>query len=135
MPLIWVDNIEALTRKNETFRTAIWTGQHSQLTVMSLDPGEEIGLEVHPEVDQFLRLEQGRARVEVGRAKDDLSEAYDLEEDWAFLVPAGTWHNVVNTGDTQLKLYTIYAPPNHPPGTIHATKAEADEAERAEHSA
>lgn len=133
MPLIWVGNMEAQTRENVSFRTVIWTGKHSQLTVMSLEPGEEIGLEIHPEVDQFLRLEQGRARVDVGRTKDDLGETYEVEEDWAFLVPAGTWHNVVNTGDTQLKLYTIYSPSNHPPQTVHATKADAEAAERAEH--
>lgn len=129
MPLIWVANIEGETRGNTTFRTALWTGKHSQLTVMSLRPGENIGLEVHPEVDQFLRLEQGTARVDVGPARDELSESYDVGEDWAFIVPAGTWHNVTNAGDTELKLYTIYSPPNHPPHTVHKTKAEAEAAE------
>ena len=132
MNLIWIKNIEDETRSNTTFRTALWTGKHSQLTVMSLGPGEEIGLEVHPNVDQFLRLEEGRARVEIGASQEDLSETYDAEEDWAFIVPAGTWHNVINTGDGNLKLYTIYSPPNHPAGTVHATKADADAAEPAE---
>lgn len=132
MDLIWIKNIEEETRSNTTFRTALWTGKHSQLTVMSLGPGEQIGLEVHPDVDQFLRLEEGRARVEVGKSRDDLSETYEVEEDWAFIVPAGTWHNVINTGDGDLKLYTIYSPPNHPPGTVHATKADADAAEHTE---
>jgi mannose-6-phosphate isomerase-like protein (cupin superfamily) len=129
MALIWVANIEEETTRNTTFRTALWTGKHSQLTVMSLGPGEDIGLEVHPEVDQFLRLEQGKARVDVGPARDELSESHDVGEDWAFIVPAGTWHNVTNTGDTELKLYTIYSPPNHPEGTVHTTKAEAEAAE------
>lgn len=133
MDLIWVKNIEQETRTNSTFRTALWTGKHSQLTVMSLPPGEEIGLEVHPEIDQFFRLEAGRARVEVGTARDDLSETHDVEGDWAFIVPAGTWHNVINIGDSDLKLYTIYSPPNHPPGTVHATKADAEAAEHGEH--
>lgn len=133
MDLIWDTNIEQETRTNRSFRTALWTGKHSQLTVMSLPPGEEIGLEVHPDVDQFFRLEAGRARVEVGTARDDLSETHDVEDDWAFIVPAGTWHNVINTGDSELKLYTIYSPPNHPPGTVHATKADADAAEHTEH--
>jgi mannose-6-phosphate isomerase-like protein (cupin superfamily) len=133
MALIWAENIEDLTRANDTFRTVVWTGEHSQLTVMSIEPGDEIGLEVHPHLDQFFRLEEGEARVEVGRSKDDLSEAHDVRADWAFVVPAGTWHNVVNTGATRLKLYSIYSPPNHPAGTVHVTKAEADAAEHAEH--
>lgn len=131
MNLIWMKNIEEETRSNTTFRTALWTGKHSQLTVMSLGPGEEIGLEVHPDVDQFFRLEEGKARVEVGTSRQDLSEAHEVSEDWAFIVPAGTWHNVINTSEGDLKLYTIYSPPNHPPGTTHATKADADAAELA----
>lgn len=133
MALIWVKNIEEETGANTTFRTALWTGKHSQLTVMSLGAGAEIGLEVHPDVDQFFRLEQGSARVEVGNTRDELSETYEVKDDWAFIVPAGTWHNVINIGDGELKLYTIYSPPNHPPGTVHATKADADAAEQAEH--
>lgn len=131
MNLIWMKNIEEETRSNTAFRTALWTGKHSQLTVMSLGPGEEIGLEVHPDVDQFFRLEEGKARVEVGTSRQDLSEAHEVSEDWAFIVPAGTWHNVINTGEGDLKLYTIYSPPNHPPGTTHSTKADADAAELA----
>jgi mannose-6-phosphate isomerase-like protein (cupin superfamily) len=97
--LIWVKNIEEETGANTTFRTALWTGKHSQLTVMSLGAGAEIGLEVHPDVDQFFRLEQGSARVEVGNTRDELSETYEVKDDWAFIVPAGTWHNVINIGD------------------------------------
>ena len=133
MPLVWAGNIEEQTEQNGTFRTVLWTGAHSQLTVMSIEPGGEIGLEVHPNLDQFFRIEAGRAQVKAGRARDDLTETCDVAEDWAFIVPAGTWHNVINTGDKALKLYSVYSPANHPPGTVHATKAEADVAEAADH--
>lgn len=132
MPLIWAGNIEALTTKNETFRTVLWAGEHSELTLMSIEPGGEIGLEVHPEIDQFLRVEAGRAQVKAGPAEDDLRETHDVKADDAFIVPAGTWHNVINAGDEPLKLYTVYSPANHERGTVHKTKAEADAAEEAE---
>lgn len=132
MLLIWADNIEAITEKNDTFRTVLWVGKHSELTLMSIPPGEEIGLEVHPDHDQFLRVEAGRAQVKAGPTEDDLRETIDVEADWAFIVPAGTWHNVINTGRDALKLYTVYSPANHEAGTVHKTKAEADAAE-AEH--
>ncbi len=133
----WVGNIEETTLQNETFRTVVFTSAHAQLTVMNLQPGEEIGWEAHPNLDQFLRVEQGRGRVEMGPNQDRIDEKHDLGDNWAVVVPAGNWHNVVNTGTEQLKLYSLYAPPEHPPGTVHATKAEADaaeHAERAEHS-
>ncbi len=133
MALIWVKNIEDETKNNTNFRTELWTGKYSQLTVMSIPAGSEIGLEVHDDVDQFLRFEAGQARVEVGESKDNLSEKYEVEDDWAIIVPAGTWHNIINTGDEDLKVYSIYSPPNHPKGTVHVTKAEADAAEEAEH--
>lgn len=125
----WLDDIEKATLDNETFRTVLFTGKHTQLTVMSLPPGEEIGWESHGTHDQFIRLEQGQARVEFGRTEDAVDETHDVEDDWAFIVPAGVWHNVVNTGDVELKLYSLYSPPEHPDGTIHRTKAEADAAE------
>ncbi|MEX2226505.1 MAG: cupin domain-containing protein [Dehalococcoidia bacterium] len=134
MTLIWTGNIEDLTRANTTFRTVVRVGEHSELTLMSIEPGGEIGLEVHPNIDQFLRIESGQAQIKAGPAKDDLRETHDVKEDWAFIVPAGTWHNVINTGDEPLKLYTVYAPPNHAPGTVHDTKEDADAAERAEHA-
>ena len=126
---IWVGDIEELAEKNETFRTVVWTGAHSELTVMSIAPGEEIGLEVHPQIDQFLRVEEGHATVKAGPAKDNLTETYEVKDDWAFIIPAGTWHNVINTGKKALKLYTVYAPRNHAPGTVHKTKADAERAE------
>ena len=126
----WVGNIEQLTLDNDTFRTVVFTGANTQLTVMRLAPGEDIGLEAHPRLDQFLRLEQGRARVEFGRSKDQVDETHEVEDDWALIVPAGVWHNVINVGDEEVKLYSLYSPPEHPDGTIHRTKQDA---ERAKH--
>ena len=125
----WLDDIEKATLDNTTFRTVLFTGKHTQLTVMSLAPSEEIGWESHSTHDQFIRLEQGNARVEFGSTKDSVDETHEIEDDWAVIVPAGTWHNVVNTGDQELKLYSLYSPPEHPDGTVHRTKAEADAAE------
>ncbi len=96
---------------------------------MSLNPGEDIGLEIHPDVDQFLRIEQGQGIVQMGKSKDNLSFQRNVYEDSAIMVPARTWHNLTNIGNTPLKLYSIYAPPNHPFGTVHTTKAEAIESE------
>jgi mannose-6-phosphate isomerase-like protein (cupin superfamily) len=135
MARLWVDNIEDRTKENGNFRKVLWTGDHSELTVMSIEPGSEIGLEVHPDVDQFLRIESGRGQVKAGPAEHDLSESYDVEDDWAFIVPAGTWHNVINTGSEPLRLYTVYSPANHKAGTVHRTKAEADAAEHVEQQA
>jgi mannose-6-phosphate isomerase-like protein (cupin superfamily) len=125
----WVGDIERATLENETFRTVLHTGDHLQLTVMRLAPGEDIGRERHPHTDQFLRIESGAGRVEFGRSEDAVDETHDVEDDWAIVVPAGVWHNVVNTGDGDLKLYSLYAPPEHPDGTVHRTKADAMAAE------
>ena len=128
----WVDDVERVTLDNTNFRTVVYTGSHTQLTVMSLKPGEEIGWEAHHDLDQFLRLEQGTGRVEFGAGEDAVDETHEVSDDWAIIVPAGVWHNVVNTGEEVLKLYSLYSPPEHPDGTVHVTKAEADAAE-AEH--
>jgi mannose-6-phosphate isomerase-like protein (cupin superfamily) len=128
--LAWVGDIEKATLENDTFRTALFTGEHTQLTVMRLAPGEDIGREAHDGIDQFLRIEQGTARVELGTTEEQIDEAHDVEDDWAIIIPAGVWHNVVNTGDGELKLYSLYSPPEHPDGTVHRTKAEAEAAER-----
>jgi len=127
----WVGDIEHRTLENETFRTVVFTGMHSQLTVMRLASGEDIGKEVHPDRDQFIRVEEGQARVEFGRTEDEVDEAYDLSDDWAVVIPAGIWHNVINTGSGELKLYSLYAPPEHPDGIVHRTKADAQAAEHA----
>lgn len=122
-------DIEGLTLKNKNFRKVLYTGKLAQLVVMCLQPGEEIGNEVHDHVDQFFRVERGKARFILNG-----SEKHLVEADGAAIVPAGTFHNVVNVSKTEpLKLYTIYSPPNHPDGTVHKTKAEADEAEAHEH--
>jgi len=125
----WIGDIERTTIDNETFRTVVFTGEHTQLTVMSIEPGDDIGREVHAEHDQFLRIEQGTARVELSRTEDTVDETHDAEADWAIIVPAGVWHNVVNTGPEPLKVYSLYSPPEHPDGTVHRTKADAVAAE------
>jgi mannose-6-phosphate isomerase-like protein (cupin superfamily) len=121
----WIGDIERETRDNTTFRTVVFTAAHTQLTVMSIEPGDDIGREAHPEHDQFIRIEQGTARVELSRTEDTLEETHDAEADWAIIVPAGVWHNVVNTGTEALKVYSLYSPPEHPDGTVHRTKADA----------
>ncbi len=125
----WVGNIEEATLENTKFRTVLFTGSNLQLTVMRLGPGEEIGVEMHDHLDQFLRIEQGSARVTFGPSADQVDEEHEVDDDWAVVVPGGTWHNVVNTGAGELKLYSIFAPPEHPPETVHRTKEEADAAE------
>ena len=125
----WLNDITELTLGNPNFRTVAYTGDHTQLTLMRLGPGEEIGWERHGHLDQFLRLEQGRARVEFGSTQDAVDETYEVEADWAFIVPAGVWHNVVNIGDDDVKLYSLYSPPEHPDGTVNRTKADDDAAE------
>lgn len=133
-PQPYVVNIEELTIGNDTFRTAAWTGANMQMTLMAIQPGEDIGLEVHTDHDQFLRVEQGLGLVQMGASEDNLDFEANVEGDDAIFVPAGTWHNVTNTGDVALKLYSIYAPAEHPHGTVHATKAEADAAEAEYHA-
>ncbi len=120
-----VFNIENMTEANNYFRTVLWTGDHLQLTLMSLKPGEDIGQEVHPNLDQFIRIEEGRGLVKMGYQRDGLNYQEEVHEDFAVIIPAGTWHNLINTGNRPLKLYSIYAPPQHPRGTIHRTKEEA----------
>jgi mannose-6-phosphate isomerase-like protein (cupin superfamily) len=126
----WVADIERATLENGTFRTVLFTGGHTQLTVMRLGPGDDIGREAHPDIDQFIRIEEGTARVEFGSTEDRIDETYDVQDDWAIVIPAGVWHNVVNTGGGDLKLYSLYAPPQHPAETVHRTKADAEAAER-----
>jgi mannose-6-phosphate isomerase-like protein (cupin superfamily) len=126
----WTGNVEQATLDNDTFRTVLFTGEHTQLTVMRLGPGEDIGRESHPHLDQFLRIEQGTGRAELGRSEHVIDETHEVEDDWAIIVPAGVWHNVVNTGTGDMKLHSLYSPPEHPDGAVHMTKTDA---ERAEH--
>ena len=127
-PAPTVTNIETATVKNTNYRTTLWTGKNLQITLMSIDPGHDIGLEVHDTNDQFLRIEQGQATVSMGPTKDQLN-SWQASSNDAVIVPAGTWHNLVSSGDVPLKVYSIYAPPKHPHGTVHVTKAEADKSE------
>jgi mannose-6-phosphate isomerase-like protein (cupin superfamily) len=125
----WVGDIEDVTNRNTTFRTVVFTGKHLQLTVMSLAVGENIGWEMHDNLDQFLRIESGTGTLKLGHSADEVAEEHAVSDDWAMIIPAGTWHDVVNGGDSELKLYSVYAPPDHPPDTVHVTKAEAQAAE------
>lgn len=129
-PKPFVVNINEVTQQNSTFRTALWTGKHLQLTLMSIPVGEDIGLEMHPDVDQFLRIASGQGLVQMGDRKERLQFRRPVSDGFAIFIPAGTWHNLMNTGDEPLKLYSIYAPPDHPWGTIHQTKAIAEAAEQ-----
>ncbi|MCI6883647.1 cupin domain-containing protein, partial [bacterium] len=124
-------NIDRITKANPNYRTALWTGDYLQLTLMSIPVGGEIGLEVHPETDQFIRVESGLALAEMGDSKDHLTQKQRMDSRYAVIVPAGTWHNVTNIGSEPLKVYTLYAPPHHPHGTIQQTKAIADAQEHA----
>lgn len=122
-------DIESYTLANENFRTALWTGGNLQVTVMAIPVGGDVGLERHDHIDQFLRIEQGTARVMMGDSEEKLDFTCDASADFAILVPAGKWHNIVNTGEEPLKLYSIYAPAEHPRDTVHKTQREAIEAE------
>lgn len=121
-PQPFVIDINKATLNNDTFRTALWTGSHLQLTLMSILPGEDIGLEIHPNVDQFLRIEEGQGIVKMGDRRDNLYLQQNIYDDYAIFIPAGTWHNIINTGKKPLKIYSIYAPPNHPWGTVEPKK-------------
>jgi len=126
----YVDDIEQKTEANSFFREVLFTGKYAQLVVMSLLPNEEIGMEVHQAVDQFFRVEKGQGKVIMN------GEEHEIKDGTAIIVPAGTEHNLINSSASEeLKLYTIYSPPNHPEGTIHKTKAEAMAAEEEEHHA
>lgn len=122
-------DIDAYTLSNTAFRTVLWTGKNLQVTLMSIPIGGEVGLEIHTDIDQFLRIEDGEGQVMMGESKESLTFIQSVSSDFAIMVPAGKWHNIVNTGNKPLKLYSIYAPPEHPHGTVHKTYEEAMEAE------
>lgn len=124
----FVTNIEKDALENEFFRKVLFTAEHSQLVLMSLKPGEEIGEEVHDTLDQFFRVEKGTGKVVIE------GEEMEIGDGSAIVIPGGTKHNIINTSSSEsLKLYTIYSPPNHQDGTIHETKEEAESAEGKEH--
>ena len=128
-PNPYVVNIEFAAAENRNFRTAIWTGNDMQMTLMCIPPCGEIGMEIHEDTDQLLRIEQGTAIVKIGRCRNQLEfQKHVCKGDIAF-VPAGSWHNVVNMGRNPLKISSVYAPPKHRRGTVHRTKADAEKEE------
>jgi len=118
----YVVNIEEKTKQNSDYRRVLYTAKNTQLVVMNLQPGEEIGNEVH-ELDQFIRIEEGNAKAVLNNGENE----YELKDDFAIIIPAGAWHNIINTGDKELKLYTLYSPPEHKEGTVHKTKEDEKE--------
>lgn len=123
-------NIDRFAKMNNNYRTVLWTGEHLQVTLMSIPVGGDIGLEMHDHLDQFIRIENGYALVQMGKNKNVLNHQQRVNGDYAVLIPAGTWHNIINIGRIPLKLYSIYAPPQHPFGTVHKTKEAAELAEK-----
>ena len=124
-------DIEAATKENRNYRAVAWTGTYLQVVLMSIPVGGSIGLEAHPETDHFLRLDAGRGRVRMGPSADELTFQEEVTDGWSIQVPAGTWHDVENTGDKPLRLYTVYAPVHHAPGIVQATRIDAERDEKA----
>jgi mannose-6-phosphate isomerase-like protein (cupin superfamily) len=128
-PNPYVVNIEDITKGNDKFRVTKWTGKFLQMTLMAIPVGGEIGLERHDDTDQFLRVESGEAKVMMGNDETELNEVFSASDDFVVLVPAGKWHNLINVGEESLKVYSLYAPPEHKHSTVHETYVEAMEAE------
>jgi len=124
-------DIETATKENTNYRTVAWSGRYLQVTLMSIPVGGSIGLEAHPETDQFVRIDAGRGRAKLGSSADDLTFQQDVSDGWSIQIPAGTWHDVENTGDEPLRLYVVYAPVHHASGLVQVT---ADDAENDEES-
>ena len=128
-PEPFVFNINHATNMNQNFRTTLWTGQHMQLTLMCIPVCGDIGLEVHSNVDQFIRIESGKAKISMGSCRNNLYNQLYVNENYAILIPAGTWHNIINIGTSPLKLYSLYAPKQHPHDTVHHTKEDTENKE------
>ena len=128
-PEPFVFNINRASIINKNFRTTLWTGKDMQLTVMSIPVNSDIGVEMHSTGDQFIRIVDGRAKVFTGNSRENLSLNSYADKNYAVIIPAGTWHNIVNAGNRPLKLYSLYAPPQHAFGTVHKTKEEAEHEE------
>ena len=118
-------DLEEATRNNKNYRTVAWSGRYLQVTLMSIPAGSDIGLEMHEDTDQFLRLDAGRGRVQMGSSKDRLTFEKEVSDGWCVLVPAGTWHNITNAGREPMQVYAIYAPAHHKPGKVHRTASDA----------
>jgi mannose-6-phosphate isomerase-like protein (cupin superfamily) len=119
-------DLEQATRDNPNYRSVAWSGRYLQVTLMSIPVGGDIGLEMHAETDQFLRLDAGRGRCQMGPSKDRLTFEQEVSDGWCVLVPAGMWHNVTNIGQEPMQVYAIYAPAHHKPGKVHKTQAEGE---------
>ncbi len=128
-PCPFVVNIDLVSKQNNNFRTALWTGEFFQLTLMNIKVGGDIGLEMHSNLDQFIRIEDGCGLVKMGADKEKLNYQRNVNSDYAIIIPAGTWHNLINIGNRPIKLYSIYAPPQHPYGTVHRTQEIAEATE------
>lgn len=129
----FVFDIEAYTTENDTYRTSIWTGEYMQMTVMSIPAGGDIGAEMHSDIDQFLRVEAGVGYIQMGDSEGNYDFEARVEHDFAMFIPAGKWHNLINDGNEPLKVYSIYAPGEHPQNTVHYTKEEGIAAHEAAH--
>jgi mannose-6-phosphate isomerase-like protein (cupin superfamily) len=123
-PEPFVGSITAAAKQNQNFRIAYWTGNHLQMTLMNIPVRGDIGVEMHPDTDQYIRIESGQALVRMGECRENLCGSHHVRAGDGVFVPRGTWHNIINTGSCPLKLSSIYAPPQHPRGTIHRTKAD-----------
>ena len=123
-------DMECATKSNNYYRTALWTGEHLQVTLMCIPVGGDIGAEVHCHTDQFLRIECGTALAVTGPCKNEMNCRRKVDGKCALIIPAGTWHNLINIGNTPLKVYSIYAPPQHPFGTVECTKQDAQREEK-----
>lgn len=121
-----VINIDRAAGMNPNFRTVLWTGRYLQVTLMSIPVGGDIGTELHESTDQFIRIEQGCGLVRFGQTETTLKDVRKVNSHFAIIIPAGTWHNIVNCGTVPLRLYSVYAPPHHPFGTVQKTKEEAE---------
>lgn len=124
-PAPFIVNINNVANQNTSYRRVLWTGDHLQLSLMSIIVGGDIGIERHENLDQFIKIEDGTAIVRMGSTEDKLYNERRIDSNFAIIIPAGTWHNVINVGNKPLKLYSLYAPPGHPKGAIHLTKAES----------
>ncbi|MBR6902455.1 MAG: cupin domain-containing protein [Clostridia bacterium] len=125
-----ISNIANTSCQNPYYRRILWTGEYLQVSLMSIPVGDEVGLEKHPDNDQFIRIENGCAQVLMGSSAENLNIQKRVNSDYAIMVPAGTWHNIKNIGSVPLKIYTIYAPPHHKKGTVHETRRVAENEER-----
>ena len=126
-PQTYIANVANAAMENDNFRTAIWTGTYAQMTLMCIPPCQDIGLEIHPDTDQIIRVEHGCGVALMGKSECCFDCRKNLQKGDVVFVPAGTWHNIINTGRVPLKISTIYAPPHHPRYTVHHTKADAEQ--------